>query len=57
MPSAEKNSADKIRHDIKTAVIISVVPTDCTEEDILILEAFYLGTKRGYCLAKNEIEG
>ena len=45
MPSAEKNSAEKIRQDIKLAVAISIIPHDCTEEDILIMEAFYLGTK------------
>ena len=58
MDSVEKRAADKIRGEIKLAVKISIIPEDCTEEDIWILEAFYHGSKRGYNLAKHEdIEG
>ena len=56
MPSVAKRAADKIRSEIRLAVLISKKPEDCTEEDLLISEAFYLGTKRGYYLAKREFE-
>ena len=54
MPSAEKNSVDFIKGSIDTACLIAIIPPDCTEEDIALLEAYYLGSKRGYNLAKNE---
>ena len=54
MPSAEKNSVDKIKADIRLACVIAIIPADCTEEEIMLLEAYYQGTKRGYYLAKNE---